>query len=106
MAGRLGDVGLVPAGWQFGQADQRVEAEVLLEQVFEMAAFDDLDPAAVACSEVPAGLAHPGRGNQDALGRVLAVSLRLDDAQPADDRVLVYRDRRSNFSTDSTGSRS
>jgi hypothetical protein len=82
---------------------------MFLEQVFEMAAFDDLDSAAVAGGEVSAGLAHPGCGNQHAFGGVLvvhdpgqrvhglhandlAVALGLDDAQPADDRVLVDGD--------------
>jgi hypothetical protein len=47
-----------PAGGQLGQADEHVEAEVFPEQGFEVAALDDLDPAAVAGGEVPAGLAH------------------------------------------------
>jgi hypothetical protein len=92
-----------------GSLGQHVEAEVFPQQGFEVAAFDDLDAAAVAGGEVAAGLAHPGCGDQDALGGVLvfhhagqrvhglqpddlAVPLGLDDAQPADDRVLVDRD--------------
>jgi hypothetical protein len=38
-----GDLVPLPAGPQLGQTDQHVEAEVFLEQGFEVAAFDDLD---------------------------------------------------------------
>lgn len=51
---------LFPAGREFGQADEGVDAEVLAEQVLEFAAFDDLDAVAVAGGEIPAGLADPG----------------------------------------------
>src|SRR5262245_244886 len=94
----LQDVALLPARRELRQADEHVLAKVFKQQRFEMATLDDLDPA-VAGSEVPAGLAYPGRGDEDALGRVLvfhhsgecvdgfkpddlAVALGLYDAKP------------------------
>jgi hypothetical protein len=57
--GWSGDVVLFPSGRELGQADEGVDAEVLAEEVLELAAFDDLDAVAVAGGEVAAGLADP-----------------------------------------------
>lgn len=71
--GGSSDVGLVPSGGQLGQADQYVEAEVLFEHVFELAAFNDFDPAAVPCGEVAAGFAESGSGDQYSLGSIFVL---------------------------------
>src|SRR6202044_2145368 len=99
-----------PALWRrLGKADENVLAEMFFAEVLDLLAFDDLD-AAVAGREGVTVLADPGGGHHDALGRVLvfhhpgkgadgldadraAVSLGLDDAQAAENRILVGRHR-------------
>jgi hypothetical protein len=55
-----------------GQADQDVETQVFLAQVFDLLAFDEPD-AAVALGEVVAVLGHSRCGYQDPRRGVLVV---------------------------------
>ncbi|WTF24846.1 hypothetical protein OG955_45265 [Streptomyces sp. NBC_01602] len=94
-----------PSGWEFGQADECVDAEVLEEEGFEVAAVDEFH-AAGAVGEVPAGFAEPCGGDDDAFGGGFVVhdagecaygfgghgvlgAFGLDDAQAADEGFLV-----------------
>jgi hypothetical protein len=103
--------GSAALGRGLGQADQDVETQMFLAQVFDLLAFDEPD-AAVALGEVMAVLGDPRCGYQDSRRGVLvvhdpgqgahrldahrtAIALGLDDAVAAHEGIFVDGHRTS-----------